>query len=492
MKRMNGWMLLPLGILAACGAEYDEGAQYYEGSIPPASRDAHAGETYGELVENDWITTDSEAISTFSIDVDNGSYTLMRDDIRRGQLPAPDGVRVEEYLNYFDYDYPPPTGDDPVSISMEIAPSEFGADLHMLRVGLQSRDLPAADMRPANLVFLIDTSGSMSGEEKLPLVQKSLTTLVDNLRPSDTIGIVTYAGTAGVLLDPTPVSEAATIKAAIDSLAAGGSTNGEGGITSAYRLAESAFIEDGTNRVIIASDGDMNVGRTGQDLIDLIADYRDKHISLTTVGYGRGNYNDFTMEGLAREGHGNYFYIDSLAEAERIFGEDLASTLEILAADVKLQVEFATDTVVRYRLVGYENRLLDTQDFDDDAKDAGDIGPGHTVTALYELELAPDASSATGLLADVRFRFKRQFGTESELTEQSIKLSQVKASFAEASADFQFAAAVTEYAEILRQSKHSTGDRIDDVIAIATAHAGDDTQRLELVELATDAAELMR
>ena len=351
-------------------------------------------------------------------------------------------------------------------------------------------DLPTADMRPANLVFLIDTSGSMSGEEKLPLVQRSLNTLVDNLRPTDTIGIVTYAGTAGVLLDPTPVSQAATIKSAIDSLSAGGSTNGEGGIVSAYRLAEDAFIEDGTNRVIIASDGDMNVGRTGQALMDLVADYRDKHISLTTIGNGRGNYNDFTMEGLAREGHGNYFYIDSLGEAERVFGEDLASTLEIIAADVKVQVEFAADTVVRYRLVGYENRILDQQDFDDDTKDAGDMGPGHTVTALYELQLNPEAMSETGLLADVRFRFKRQFGTESELTEQSIKLSQVKSTFEDASAGLQFAAAVSEYAEILRQSKHSTGDRIDDVIAIATRHA-DDERRLEFVELAEKAAELL-
>ena len=492
MRTMIGWMTISMMATGAlgCGGDSSSDMYAYESGRPAVDGDVHDGENYGELIENDWIAAETEATSTFSIDVDNGSYTLMRRDLTNGILPAKDGVRTEEYLNFFDYDYPQPTDGEPFSIHMEIAPSEFGEDLHMLRIGLQGLEIPREDLKPANLVFLIDTSGSMTSEQKLPLVQQSLNSLVDNLRPTDTIGIVTYAGNAGVLLQPTPVSDASRIKAAVDSLSAGGSTNGEGGIVAAYELAEQAKIEGGTNRVILATDGDMNVGRTGDDLIALISEYREKHISLTTIGFGSGNYNDYLMEGLAREGNGNYFYIDSIAEAQRIFGDDLASTLEVIAADVKIQVEFDATNVVRYRLVGYENRLLDNEDFDDDTKDAGEIGPGHTVTALYEIEIAAESESESGLLADVRLRHKEQYGSQSRLQEQSIKMSQVKSSFEDASPGLQFAMAVTEFAEILRDSKHSDGMRIDDVITIASANADDDAKS-EFVELATTARDLL-
>ena len=501
MNRVIGLMAMSIvgGALAGCagydgsihaGDEEYVGGDDYDGAPAPRGSDIHAGENYGELVENDWVPTAHEAVSTFSIDVDNGSYTLMRSDIEAGRLPAQAGVRPEEYINYFDYGYPQPREGEPFSIHMEVAPSKFGKELHMLRIGLQGRDVTMENLRPTNLVFLIDTSGSMSSEEKLPLVKESLYALIDNLRETDTIGIVTYAGSSGVVLEPTPVSRANEIKDAINRLESGGSTNGEAGIVSAYRLAEQAKVEGGNNRVVLATDGDFNVGRTNDDLIALIQEYREKHISITTVGYGRGNYNDYMMEGIAREGNGNYFYIDTLDEARRIFGEDLPSTLEVIASDVKIQVEFSADTVKRYRLVGYENRLLENDDFEDDTKDAGEIGPGHTVTALYELEIDPGAASETGLLAEVRLRHKPQFGDESQLQEQGIKLSQIAGSYADASAGFRFATAVAEYAEILRESKHSEGARFTDVIEIATGATGGDDAKAEFVELASRAASI--
>ena len=448
--------------LSACGASgesYDYGAPY---AAPPV--DYQSGETYDEVVENDFVSAADEAISTFSIDVDNASYTLMRRDLENGTLPATAGVRPEEYINYFDYGYAPPQ-EDPFSINLEGAPSQFGEDLHLLKVGLQGIEVPNDKMKPTSLVFLIDTSGSMSGERKLPMVKKSLHTLVENLRPNDSVGIVVYAGDAGTVLEPTPVSQKQKICDAIDRLGAGGGTAGEAGIVEAYKLAERSKKQDGNNRVVILTDGDFNIGRTGEDLFSLIDTYREKGVSLTAVGYGLGNYNDYTMENIAKRGNGNYFYVDSLQEAARVFGTELSSTLEVIAADVKIQLEFNADAVVRYRLIGYENRLLDAEDFDDDAVDAGELGPGHTVTALYEVELSEQVSDAAALV-DVRLRYKSQYGTESKLLERGIKVSELRDSFDGASDGLRFAAAVAEYAEILRGSQHSEGDRFDDVLSI--------------------------
>ncbi len=465
--------------LSACGDSSYAESEYL--GAPPD--DYQQGEVYDEVVENDFVSADEENVSTFSIDVDNASYTLMRRDIQNGTLPAPAGVRPEEYINFFDYGYAPPT-QDPFSINLEGAPSAFGEGLHILRVGLQGIQVPNDKMKPTNLVFLIDTSGSMSGDLKLPLVQKSLHTLVDNLRPDDTIGIVTYAGSAGTVLEPTAVRDKQKICDAVDRLTSGGSTAGEAGITEAYRLAETAKKQGGNNRVIILTDGDFNVGRTGEELFTLVDTYRAKEISLTSVGYGLGNYNDYTMENLAKRGNGNYFYVDSLQEASRVFGTELSSTLEVIASDVKIQLEFNPEAVARFRLLGYENRLLNEEDFDDDAVDAGELGPGHTVTALYEVELTEEADSDASLV-DVRLRYKSQYGADSELLERAIKVAELRASFEDASDGLRFSAAVAEYAEILRESAHSTGERFDDILAIISGAGSlpEADKRGELVDL---------
>lgn len=500
-----------MGTLAACGAEpgtdkaaengttdYSNNTTSNNTTYTPSNNDYYAeesnnttagapspppidGENYQEWQENDFIETATEATSTFSIDVDTASYTLMRRDINSGRLPAVAGVRVEEYINFFEYEYPQPIAGEPFSINLEVAPSVFGTDLHMLRVGLYGRDIALENMRATNLVFLIDVSGSMS--TRLPLVKHALTTLTNRLRPGDKVAIVTYASNPGVLLSPTDISDKATILSALNGLVSGGSTNGAGGIESAYALAEATRGEDTINRVVLVTDGDFNVGVTGSALVDLVEAKRDLHIGLTVAGFGSGNYNDADLEAFARQTNGNYFYIDGEAEADRIFGTDLVSTLEVIAADVKIQVAFDADAVVRYRLVGYENRLLENQDFEDDSKDAGEIGPGHTVTALYEIELAADVVPASGSIAEVRLRHKAQFGADSLLQTQSIKPSQVKADIADASADLRFAMAVIEFAEILRQSMHTEGMRIDDIETLATGATSTQLDRSEFIEL---------
>lgn len=441
------------------------------------------GETYEGYIENDFVDTATEPTSTFSIDVDAASYTLMRRDLNNGVLPNPDGARTEEYVNFFDYDYAEPAQDQPFSINLEVAPSKFGDGLHLLQVGLQGREIDLIDMRSTNLVLLIDISGSMQSQLKLPMVKESVRTMVEHLRPDDRIAIVTYAGDDRIALPSTAVSDASTILSAVDQLTSAGSTNGEAGIVKAYDIAEQNFIEGGNNRVVIMTDGDFNVGRTGDQLVQLVRDYRDKEISLTSVGYGRGNFNDATMESLARDGNGNYFYIDSQVEAQRIFGEGLPSTFEVIAADVKIQVEFADDTVKRYRLVGYENRLLDNEDFEDDSRDAGEIGPGHTVTAFYEIEIDETVVSETGLLAEVRVRHKAQYGEASTAHSQGIKLSQVQPDFESASQDLKFAAAVVEFAEVLRGSMHTDGTTVPDLRDLAAANTKSRDERVEFVEL---------
>lgn len=463
-------------------ADYGAGAPQEPSQPPPNYQE---GENYEEWEENDFVDTATENTSTFSIDVDGASYTLMRRDLNNDMLPAKEGVRPEEYINFFSYpDYVEPAGSQPFSINLEVAPSEFGDAQHkLLRIGLKGKEIPVQDLKPTNLVFLIDVSGSMQSGRKLPMVKESLYTLLDHLRPTDSVGIVVYAGADGVVLNPTTVVNRQQIEQAIENLGAGGSTNGEAGIVSAYQMAEQAKIAGGNNRVIILTDGDFNVGKTGDDLVQLVRDYRDKHISLTSVGYGLGNYNDATMEALARDGNGNYFYVDSQEEAQRIFGDKLPSTLEVIASDVKIQVEFDAAAVANYRLVGYENRVMANEDFDNDAKDAGEIGPGHTVTALYELELQPGAN-ASSYLATVRMRYKEQYGADSLLLERGVKVSQIADTFAQASDSFRFAAAVAEFAEILRHSKHSSGDRLADVQQIAhDAAEPTDGQKSEFVDL---------
>lgn len=442
----------------------------------------------GDAGMGEFIDAAKEPLSTFSVDVDTGSYTLARRALLDGALPDPLTVRSEEFLNFFSYAYPEPEGVEPFSTSVSGAPSPFGEGLHLLRIGLRGRTVSEAERLSANLVFLVDVSGSMQSRDKLPLVQYALKELVRRLAPSDTIGIVTYAGSERVALNPTPVSERAAILEVIEGLAAGGSTAGEAGIRAAYSLARASFRPGGINRVILCTDGDFNVGLSGQALVDLIEEFRDQGVFLTTLGFGSGNYQDAQLEQLADHGNGNYAYIDGPGEAVRALGEKLVATLQVIAKDVKAQVEFNPRSVKRYRLIGYDNRRLQAEDFADDTKDAGEIGAGHSVTALYEVELVPGSDEALGAL---RLRAKPPDGDTSAERSQPIARASLAASFAEAAPDLRFAAAVAEFAEILGQKPNSEGARLAEVASIASEAAGQVGERLELVELVGRAQALM-
>lgn len=449
-------------------------------------------EVYEVNPENQFVDAWHQPTSTFSIDVDNASYTLSRRDLENGALPIPDAVRPEEFINYFDYGYPEPRDAAPFSVNLELAPSRFGEQKHLLRVGLQGDRKGLEELAPTNIVLLVDVSGSMQSELKLPLVIESIETLVESLRPRDKISIVTYAGYDRVLLEPTRIEHRRTIERALDRLAdssTGGSTNAEAGIVSAYRLAEAGIEPEGNNRVIILTDGDFNVGRTGHQLFELIERYRVRGINLTCMGYGLGDYNDYHMENLAKNGNGNYFYVDSLEEAQRVFGTELASVLEVIASDVKIQVNFDPDSVKRYRLIGYENRVMANRDFRDDSKDAGEIGPGHTVTAYYELELRPGVELSNSL-AQIRLRYKPRHNAKSEELVRAIPRTSIHTAFGAASPGFQFGAAVAEFAELLRRSDHIERADIDAVIATAARHAGENSERRQFVELAREAKKL--
>lgn len=448
----------------------------------------------GDPVENDWVDTAKEATSTFGVDVDTASYSIMRRDLAQGRLPAQNTVRPEEFTNYFSYAYPQPEGAHPFSITVDGAPSKFGEGLHLLRIGLQGKTVHEQERKPANLVFLVDVSGSMDQPNKLPLVKYTLKQLVKRLAPTDTLAIVTYAGSEAVLLQPLAVTNKATILDAIDGLTSAGGTNGEGGIRKAYELAERAKVQGGINRVVLCTDGDFNVGATGEALVKLVEAERDKGVTLTTLGFGQGNYNDKDMQELADRGNGNYAFIDTPGEANRALGEKLVSTLQVIAKDVKIQVSFDAATVTRYRLVGYENRVMANDDFADDTKDSGELGAGHSVTAFYEVELAKPAEGA-GLgpkLADVKLRYKQPEGDLSTELAVPFATDALAAAFDSASSDLRFAAGVVEYAEILRHSKHSQGARFDDVLATLRATAGAEKDRLELIPLVEKAKPLYR
>jgi len=455
-----------------------------------------SAEGYRAWVENDFEAVSDDALATFSVDVDTASYTIMRRDVLQGRLPDPASVRVEEYLNVFDYGYgaPGPDAAEPFAIHLESAPSVFGDGHEMLRIGLQGMEVPAEERAPANLVFLIDVSGSMAAPHKLDMVQFSLRTLVESLGPDDTLGIVVYAGREAVLLEPTPVRNRAEIYAAIDGLTAGGGTAGEAGIRRAYAMAESAFRDGGINRVVLCTDGDFNVGLTDEALLRLIEDYRDRDITITTLGFGVGRSNDRLMEQIADRGNGNYAYIDSRNEALRALGSELVGTLQVIAKDVKIQVAFNPRLVERYRIVGYDNRVLEDWQFADDSVDAAEVGAGHDVTALLELDLVDDVDlgavdAATGLV-EVRVRFKAPDGDESTEVMRSFTVGDRGTSDDVASPSLRFVMVVAEFAEILRDSRHSEGARFDDVIVLATGAASDEQPDMlafiALVETARD------
>ncbi len=440
---------------------------------------------------NGFVDTAVEPVSTFSLDVDTGSYTLTRRHLIEGKLPPKENVRAEEFLNYFRYatpvDAPPTSEEHPLSVYLEASPSPFGEGMSLVRIGVKALEFSPEQRKPVNLVFLIDVSGSMYSSDKLGLVKYSLGQLVKKLEPSDTLGIVTYAGADTVLLEPTPVDNKAAVLEAIERLSSGGSTGGEAGIRRAYALAEKAKRADGVNRVVLCTDGDFNVGARGEELYKLIESFREKGIFLTTLGFGMGNYQDKQLEQLADRGNGNYGYIDTPNEAVRMLGENLVGTLQVVAKDVKVQVAFEPSEVKFYRLIGYENRRLENKDFTNDQVDAGDVGAGHHVIALYEVELVPEATGVK--LAEVRIRFKQPAGTESIEEKTDLARSSLRSDLSASSADHRFVAAVAEFGEILAGSSQSEGNRFEEISRLVSESGsatpgGDRAELLELVEKA--------
>ncbi len=469
-----------------------------------------SGERYAEFTENPFLETSRAPLSTFSIDVDTASYTNVRRFLNSEQLPPKDAVRIEEMINYFDYEYPQPAGELPFSVNTEVATSPWNPTNKIMKIGLQGRKVSLDNTPPANLVFLLDVSGSMNSPNKLPLLKEGLKMMVNQLKPQDRVAIAVYAGSSGLVLPSTPVGQKGEINAALNELEAGGSTNGGQGIQLAYSVAAEHFVRGGNNRVILATDGDFNVGVTGDDaLVRLIEDKRKSGIFLSVLGFGSGNLNDSMMEKLSNKGNGNYAYIDSRDEARRALGEQVAGTLYTIAKDVKIQVEFNPELVAGYRLIGYENRLLADRDFNDDTKDAGEIGAGHSVTALYEIvpagqkvdnggiELKYSKVEASGTLfgnemATVKLRYKDPDGTESKLLSMGVLAND--RTMDDASADLRFAAAVAQFGMLLTESRYKGNANFVSARQLAEASVAGDARekRAEFLQLIDKAASLNR
>ena len=474
-------------------------------------RDTTAGwntEAYAHIVDNPFLDARGNPRSTFAIDVDRASYANVRRFLREGRLPPKDAVRIEELVNYFPYDYRAPRGDDPFAVHAEVAPAPWNPVHSLVRIGLQGRRVDAERLPPSNFVFLVDVSGSMRSPDKLPLVQESLRLLVDQLRPDDRVAIVVYAGAAGLVLPSTPGSRKARIREAIDALEAGGSTAGGAGIRLAYAVAREHHVRRGNNRVILATDGDFNVGVSSDaELVRLIEEKREQGTFLTVLGYGTGNLKDAKMEQLADKGNGNYAYVDGLQEARKVLVREMGGTLHAIAKDVKVQVEFNPRRVQSYRLIGYENRALRDEDFADDRKDGGELGAGHTVTALYEVvpvgapragrepeplryqrrAARPETADGDELLY-VKLRYKEPDGRTSRLLERPV-LDRA----GPPSRELTFAAAVAAFGMILRDSEHRGQATMSDVIALASRSLGEDRDgdRAEFVQLAREARRLL-
>lgn len=472
-------------------------------------------ETYAATTENKFKNALQNPLSTFSIDVDAASYSNLRRFINNGSLPPADAVRIEELVNYFDYDYEQPRGQDPVHISTEIADAPWNTNHKLVKIGLQGRKVATDKLPASNLVFLLDVSGSMNAANKLPLLVSSLKMLVDQLRASDKVAIVVYAGSAGMVLPSTPGDEGIRIKEALNQLSAGGSTAGGRGIELAYKIAADNFIKEGNNRVILATDGDFNVGASSDsDMEKLIEQKRKSGIFLTVLGYGMGNYKDSKMETLADKGNGNYAYIDNISEARKVLINEFGGTLFTIAKDVKLQVEFNPARVQSYRLIGYENRMLEARDFNDDKKDAGELGAGHTVTALYEVipvgikdsfsdsvddlkyqnkPAKPVVLKGNGQeLMTVKLRYKKPDGNTSKLIEQPVMDTRI--AFEKTSGNFRFSAAVAEFGMLLKQSDYSQNSSFEHLIAVAEKAKGEDKEgyRAEFIRMAKSAKLLAR
>ncbi len=450
------------------------------------------GEEYDHVQENEFIAVADDPRSTFSIDVDTASYSNIRRYLEGGSMPPPEAVRVEEMINYFSYNYESPIGTGPFSINTEVSGTPWNEDSLLVSIGLQGQRIDMSEVGARNLVFLLDVSGSMNDPDKLPLLKQGLGMLVNNLRNNDRVSIVVYAGASGVVLQPTMGSDKPRIMEALQRLEAGGSTNGGDGIKLAYKMAAKNFEKGGVNRVILATDGDFNVGVTNRtELVELIEDQRKSGVFLSVLGFGTGNMQDSTMEMLADKGNGNYAYIDNKAEARKVLVEEAGGTLVTIAKDVKIQVEFNPSEVESYRLIGYENRKLAHADFNDDTKDAGEIGAGHSVTALYEVtpkgsktksttdklkyqdkkELT--AAAKSGELLTVKVRYKKPDGNKSKLI--SLPVSGDDRGIRNTTKDYRFAAAVAQFGMILRHSKYKGSASYDEVLKLAGESLGSDT-----------------
>jgi Ca-activated chloride channel family protein len=478
---------------------------------PPADPDrGHDTEAYARIDDNPFFRADARPLSTFSVDVDTASYANTRRFLRDGKLPPKDAVRIEELINYFRYDLPAPPKGQPFSITTEVGPSPWNPKFQLVRIGLQAPTIDDAKVPARNLVFLIDVSGSMSDANKLPLLKHALGLLIEQLRPQDQVAMVVYAGSSGLALPSTSGRDKGAIRDALVALDAGGSTNGAEGIELAYQIAQQSFVKGGINRVILCTDGDFNVGTTSEgDLTRLIEDKREHGVFLTVLGFGMGNVKDSTMEKLADRGNGNYAYIDSIEEARKVLVKEAGATLVTVAKDVKLQVEFNPATVAGYRLIGYENRLLHDEDFNDDKKDAGDIGAGHSVTALYEIVPAgvdvpgakvdalkyqtkpsPSGASASSELMTVKIRYKAPDGDRSKLLSQTVTTA--TRDLAKTSVDFRWAAAVAGFGMLLRESPERGTVSWNDVATLAAGATGTDAEGyrkefLKMVKIASKA-----
>jgi len=476
---------------------YTAGGNYEQQTI-------HNTEGYATIHENGFKDVKHNPLSTFSIDVDKASYANVRRYINMGQKPPVDAVRIEEMVNYFTYDYPQPDGDHPFTVSHELSTCPWNNSHQLLQIGLQGKEIDKENLPPSNIVFLLDVSGSMSDHNKLPLLKSAFRLLVKELRPEDRIAIVVYAGAAGVVLESTAGSEKDKILQSLDKLSAGGSTAGGAGLKLAYKIAQQNFIKEGNNRIILATDGDFNVGASSDaEMERMIEVEREKGVFMTVLGFGMGNYKDSKMETIADKGNGNYAYIDNIQEANKVFVSEFGGTLFTIAKDVKFQIEFNPERVKSYRLVGYENRLLNDEDFNDDKKDAGEMGAGHTVTALYEIVPAGSDQSyvdidplkyqsnrdnmsnrgTTEELMTIKLRYKKPDGNKSTLYEIAVN-GKVK-KFDRTSDNFRFASAVAQYGMILRGSDYLKQGTVGAVLTQARGAKGEDSEgyRGEFIKL---------
>lgn len=464
---------------------------------PGVAKDEQGGsefntEAYDHIVENRFVSVETAPLSTFSIDVDTASYSNVRRFLSQGSLPPADAVRIEELINYFDYDYSGPRDGRPVAVHAEVAAAPWAPTHRLLHIGMQGMRIAESELPPRNLTFLIDVSGSMDEENKLPLLKRSFRALLETLDEEDTVSIVVYAGASGAVLEPTPANQRRRILDALERLQAGGSTNGGEGIELAYRLAQEHFEREGVNRVILATDGDFNIGTTSQgELVRLIEQKREAGVFLTVLGFGMGNYKDSTLEQLADKGNGNYAYIDTLDEARKVLVEEGGANLVTIAKDVKIQVEMNPQFVGAYRLIGYENRALRAEDFNDDAKDAGEIGAGHTVTALYEL-LSPEQAASQLSVDGLRYRSAPAGGgprDQNELCTVKVRYKAPQASKSQflafpvavgggdvrsTSDAFRFSAAVAGFGMLLRKSEYGGAVSFDLVNDLAEGAVGSD------------------